>query len=249
MEIYLKTNDRKDFRPTFRKKAREDVTFLPDASFTSFYVTKLVFESIHQQTLCEYHRKGKDNFRADTIVELFGVGFKGESVNDAKKLSKTQEGHLHCGCPIDEVAMEFFLWKTTRAFSSNPKLAGKLYTMEALAKLKPSTRAFWNKSIRDYTGLQTSDLLSPDYGSDRYAMRIAILQLHTQIQRLRLLKAPVVVQVIFPDETDCLPREIFQYGIETGAFVMAKELEQYWSELNAKRQVVPLPFITPTRKQ
>jgi hypothetical protein len=121
--------------------------------------------------------------------------------------------------------------------------------MEELSKLKPSTRAFWNKSIRDYTGLQTEDLLSPDYGSDMYTMRIALIQLHTQVQRLKALKAPVVIQAMFPDaETGNIPEDILQYGVETGLLTMSKELEQYWNELMARCQVFPLPLIPTTSR-
>ena len=249
LEKYLKTNDPKLFRYKFRKQAREQVNFFPDASFTSTAVTKLVFESSQSQSLCEYHQKGKSHtFKADSVIELFGMGFKGEGVGDSSKVSDPKEGHLHCGCPIREVAMEFFLWKTIRAFSRNPALAGKSYTMGDLSKLKPSTRSFWNKSIQDYTGLDTEDLLSCDYGSEIYAIRIALIQLHTQIERLKALRAPLVIQVIFPEvATDNIPEQIRQYGIETGVLLVAQELEKYWCELKAKRQVPPLPFVSPTR--
>ena len=213
-------------------------------------VTKLVFESSQKQSLCEYHRKGKGTtFKADTAIELFGMGFKGESVSDSSQVSEAQEGHLHCGCPLREVALEFFLWKTTRAFSSNPRLAGTSYAMEELSKLKPSTRSFWNKSIRDYTGLQTEDLVSSDYGSDEFAIRIALLQLHTQMERLRALRAPVIVEVIFPEARNGnTPDILLQYGMEAGFFVTAKQLEQYWGELKMKRVVFPLPMIPTTHK-
>jgi hypothetical protein len=247
VERFLKSNDPKDFKFKFRKQAREKLEFFPDASFTSIDVTKLIFESVQSQSLSEYHRKGKDNFKADTVIELFGAGFKGQSVSDSSKLSTLLEGH--CGCPIHEVAMEFFLWNTTRAFSSNPKLAGRSYGMEELSKLKPSTRTFWNKSIRDYTGLQTVDLLSPDYGSNAYAMRLALFQLHTQIERLKALKTPLVVEVKFPDLTNIvgISQEMLQYGIDSGLVNTSKALEQYWGEIKATRRVFPLPFIKPTR--
>ncbi|SRR5258705_2127861 len=248
LEMYLKSNpeDPKLFRFKFRKQVREQVDFFPEASFTSVDVSKLVFKSSQQQALCEYHRKGKGStFKADTAIELFGMGFKGESVGDSKQVAEAPEGHLHCGCPTREVALELFLWKTTRAFSSNPKLLGRSYTMEELSKLKPSTRTFWNKSIRDYTGLQVEDFLSPDYGSDAYAMRIALTQLHTQVERLKALRAPVAVELIFPDADDGnYSGNMLQYGMEMGFFVTSKQLEHYWDELKAKRKVFPLPLIT-----
>lgn len=121
--------------------------------------------------------------------------------------------------------------------------------MEDLSKLKPSTRSFWNKSIRDYTGLQTEDLLSVDYGSDTYAIRVALIQLHTQIERLRALRAPVVLQPVFPDIANGnLTEDVRQYGIEMEWIVTPKELELYWNELQANRQVFPLPMILSTRR-
>ena len=250
LENYLKSpEDPKLFCYTFWKQARELVNFFPDAGCTSLDVSKLVFHSSQKQALCEYHRKGKGStFKADTPIELFGMGFKGESVSDSSKVGEVLEGHLHCGCPIREVALELFLWKTTHAFSSNPQLAGRSYAMEELSKLKPSTRTFWNQSICDYTGLYVEDLLSPDYGSDGYAMRIALTQLHTQMERLRALRAPVAIQLIFPDaDNGCIP-EMLQYGLETDLFVTSKQLKEYWGELKANRKVLPLPLIPTTRK-
>jgi len=250
LDIYLKTNNPKDFRPTFRKKTCKDVHYFPDASFTSLDVSRLIFESNQAQTLCEYHRKGKANtFKADTVTELWSMGFKGKSVSTATEVTPPQEGHLHCGCPIREVAMEFFLWKTTCGLSSNPGLAGWIYAMKELAKQKPSTRSFWNKSIRNYTGLQAEDLISPDYGSDLFELCITLIQLHTQIQRLRILDAPVVVHVLFPDaDNGNIEAAMVEYGIEAEVITKAVQLEKYWKELNAKRSVIPLPLITPTRK-
>lgn len=241
LDNFLQTKDSKQLSYTYRRKAREDVNFFPDVSFTSVEVTKLIFETDRLQTLCEYHRKGKHNFNPDTATVLHGQGFKGQSVDKASKVEPPHEDHLHCGCPIHEVAMEFFFWKTTRAFSSNPNLSGS-YAMEQLWKFKPSTRSFWNKSFRDYTGLQTEDLVCPDYGTSEYAIRIALTQLHTQVERLKLLRAPIVVQVIFPDTE----RDVFnQHGIETGM----KQAEEYWGELKSNHQVYPLPFIEPTRRR
>jgi hypothetical protein len=68
-------------RVTYRRKARKDVNFFPDASFTSVGVTKLVFETDWLQMLCEYHRKGKHNFKPDTDIVLHGQDFKGQSVD------------------------------------------------------------------------------------------------------------------------------------------------------------------------
>jgi hypothetical protein len=250
---YLKKpSDPKLFRFKFRKQTREQVDFFPNASFTSLDVTKLVFMSNQKQALCEYHRKGKaSTFKADTPIELFGMGFKGESVSESSQVGEAQDGHLHCGCAIREVAMEFFLWKTTRAFSSNPNLAGRSYTMEDLSKLKPSTRAFWNKSIRDYTGLQVEDFMSPDYGTNQFAIRIAFAQLYTQMERLRALRAPVVIKLIFPDAGNgSIPDDMLQYGMESDLdfFLLSKQLEHYWAELKAKRKVLPLPLISTARK-
>lgn len=119
--------------------------------------------------------------------------------------------------------------------------------MEELSKLKPSSRSFWNKSIRDYTGLQTEDLVCPDYGTQNYATRIALIQLHNQMQRLMMLGAPLAVKVVFPEMEDNIPSDLVQYGMESGLFVLSRQLEAYWNELQARRRVVPLPFITSTR--
>ena len=249
LEKYIKSQKPKDLVHKFQKLAREHVGYLPEASFTSIETTKIVFESNVKQTLCEYHRKGKSTtFIPDTVIQLHGAGFKGRSVSKAEDVVAAKEGHLNCGCPVKEVALEFFLWKTTRAFSSNPALT-KSYPMEDLQKLKPSTRVFWNKSLRDYTGLLTEDFIAPDYGSPTYATRIALIQLHTQIERLKALKVPMAIQVMFPDaEIADVPQDLIQYGKETGVYLTGQQLLQDWNHITT-RVVFPLPFVRTSRKE
>jgi hypothetical protein len=218
---------------------------LPEASFTSVDLSKTIFESKGSKLfLCEYHRKGKDTtYKNDTIVEFFGTGFKGIDSDSDK--TPPRVGHLHCGCAIDEVILEFFLWKTSRARSSNLAI-DKDFAMAGLEKLKPSTRSFWNKSIRDYTGLRTEVFISPDYGSPIYASRLAMIQLHTQIERLKALRAPLMVQLAFPTpEADKdIPEDLRMYGQETGVYVTGEDMAAEWAKIHGSHPVAPLPFIS-----
>jgi hypothetical protein len=224
----------------------------------------LVFESKMTKLLsCEYHRMNK-NFKADTVIELMGMGFKGgedSAQQDGRADSAQTEGpssgetsvtlkppllpgHFHCGCPATEVALDFFLWKTSRAFSSNPKLAGKVYRSTGLHFVRPSIRAYWNQSLRDYTGLRTEDFFGFDYGNPSYAMRISLIQLHTQIKRLKLLGAPVNITVDIMDQIDLNGSDhLLSYNAESGIIPTASDLEDTWKDI-VKRQVVSLPMLS-----
>lgn len=207
-----------------------------------------IFESKRsKQVVCEYHRKGKETTcKADNAFELVGMGFKASiaNVSSGDVQPPAMAGHLHCGCPASEVALEFFLWKTSRGFSSNPMNSANVYRMSDLHMLKPSTRAFWNQSLRDYTGLLNEDFFGLDYGEYSYASRIALKQLHTQIERLRMLGAPVNINLEFTDRISIDPADdVVAYGLEADSLVMASGLEEIWKEMR-KKQVVPLPMLS-----
>ena len=184
--------------------------------------------------MCEHHRKSKDTaFKRDSAFELVG--------QIATKLSADGKeeafpGHMHCGCPVAEVALEFFLYKTCRAFSSNPANAGRVYQMTDLHMLKPSTRVFWNQSLRDYTGLCTEDFFAVDYGEPTYATRIALQQLHTQIERLKILGVPIEVGLTFKDWMIIdAPDGMIAYGREDGVIMERSTLEELWEKIKEQR--------------
>jgi len=195
---WIQDRDDSGFWFTYRKLVREDVKFLPPAGVISLDLIPAIFASKkNKQIMCEHHRKSKDTaFKRDSAFELVGqIAMKLSA--DGKE--EAFPGHMHCGCPVAEVALEFFLYKTCRAFSSNPANAGRVYQMTDLHMLKPSTRVFWNQSLRDYTGLCTEDFFAVDYGEPTYATRIALQQLHTQIERLKILGVPIEVGLTFKD--------------------------------------------------
>ena len=240
----MQTGDIKNIKFAIRRKARENVNYFPESGFTSADLSKCLFQSKNSQTLCEYHRKSKDTaYKSDTLIEFHGMGFRGESVKNAPDVRDPRPNHLHCGCPIDEVVLEYFLWKTTRVRSSNPAV-GTDFARSGLERLKPSTRAFWNKSIRDFTGLTTEDFLSKNYGSPLYSCRLAMIQLHTQVQRLKALHAPIMVEVSFPPpDISQIPANLIDYGRESGVFVTGEELAEEWKNICANHRVMPLPLI------
>ena len=226
----------------------------------------LVFESRMTKLLtCGYHRSNR-TFKADSVIELTGMGFQGgpdlEGEEGREASAQTEgpssgetsvasvvkapllPGHFHCGCPATEVALDFFLWKTSRAFSSNPNLAGKVYRSTRLHSVRPSIRAYWNQSLRDYTGLRTKDFFGLDYGNPSYAMRIALIQLHTQIERLKLLGAPVNIAVEFTDRINLSGSDhLLSYNAESGIIPPASEFEDTWKGV-VERPVDPLPMLS-----
>jgi hypothetical protein len=256
LKEFVRTGDGKGLSYTLRKNVRENVKYLPQAAFFTMESTPIIFEAKgSKRVMCEYHRKGKDTtFKADTLTELHGMAFKGsKSEGDLKKgegvLKKNElqapplVGHLHCGCPAIEVALEFLLWKTSEAFSSNPMVAGTVYRMTDLHMLKPSVRAFWNQTLRNYTGLHNADFFGVDYGTPIYAIRLALNQLHVQIERLKVLGAPVNVTMDFTDKVNFnVSDEVVQYGLEVGAIMTSAQLEAMWEDI-IKRQVLPLRML------
>ena len=61
----------------------------------------------------------------------------------------------------------------------------------------PLFRAFMLQFVCNLTGLQVLDFIHSDYGRSTYAIRLAVIQLHNQVERLR--KLGVKVDVVFGD--------------------------------------------------
>ena len=187
--------------PHLRRLIRENQAVAPEAATTSRELALECFTTLPMNVICPYHQKsdksGKTVDGGDGLkFVLNGVPRPRKTVPPAiaQKLKKKasalykrsgqfrdprlREGFLHCGCPIDEVLMDFYFWKT---WSISGVADGKEVT-ESLGeqRLTPRTRAFVVKAFEEATCLTIDDLYSGKLPPWRHQEKMY----HTQLERI-----------------------------------------------------------------
>jgi hypothetical protein len=81
-----------------------------------------IFLTVRGNYICRYHQK----YRGHEQYDGFDGNYVVKGVSYVKTISKKgneippKPGHMHCGCAIDDVLMEFMFWKTWTAMSMRP---------------------------------------------------------------------------------------------------------------------------------
>lgn len=156
-------------RPSWvRTLALRYACYLPEAATTSRSVSLEFLRDTHGQVKCPNHHKqrAKDSAKRDAIIpnghkrtgfiDLAGVG---QPHYDQKSSTKLDERHLHCGCSKNDALLEWYLFKSTIARSTNPRFAHLEFHWEPDTIIPTYVRAFWVASFRQLTGLDGD---SPD---------------------------------------------------------------------------------------
>jgi hypothetical protein len=139
---------------------------------------------------CVNHHKNRedkhelrDGFAGDNGVE--GVGFQREFGSKSKPV-KPKDGHLNCGCLMEDTLFEFFMWKTLKIRSSNPNLSQLSEGMNADV-IPTRMRSFMREMFRKWAHLDIDNLYVEGVHFDDAEYRAAIWerQLKVLVGRLR----------------------------------------------------------------
>jgi hypothetical protein len=107
---------------TTRRLARTVQEFVQQAATVSEEVALTMHKTGEGNIICRFHQKCRSDVKHDGLKDnkkgysIEGVAFKKTLGGDC------QPGHMHCGCAIDDVLLEFIFWKTTSIRSTNPAL-------------------------------------------------------------------------------------------------------------------------------
>lgn len=151
------------FAVKYRRAARVVCGFLPEAGYTSRRVALLVHWTKKGNCICQLHQDHRNFKSNDSASDFFGVAYE-KTLNSKKDDNRTAKPlHMHCGCLIDDVLLEFFFWKTVTARSTHPKLKSLAWNM-GKAFTPTNIRAFWVSQFKTMTNLTLDDVygLGPD---------------------------------------------------------------------------------------
>ncbi|KDR72096.1 hypothetical protein GALMADRAFT_213535 [Galerina marginata CBS 339.88] len=151
-------------RVGLRRTAREVQEFLPESSYASKEVAVQIHLASSKNFVCRYHSyyRADGHAECDRADRLTGVGYPKRLCSPTNGVFPPKPGHMHCGCGIDEVLLEYFFWKNLTAFSSNPRLSSISRSMGDREFIPPRLRSFWVNHFKSTTGITINDLYSRD---------------------------------------------------------------------------------------
>lgn len=149
------------FSPSFRHAVREVRTFLPEAGYTSQKVAMLVHLTSSNNYICRYHQNHRGHHKSDNLLSFQGVAYQKAIFRKKSDNRPPNKDHMHCGCFINDVLLEFLFWKTVSTQSTHHRQKETVHYMDDI--LTPcNIRAFWVSHFKTTTGLTLDDL----YGMD-----------------------------------------------------------------------------------
>jgi hypothetical protein len=137
-------------------------------------------------SICRYHQKYRahkqvDGYKGNYVVK--GVSFT-KTISRKGNVTEPKAGHLHCGCAVDDVLMEFFFWKTWTARSRRPDFQVEESLRDEVIPAR--LRTFFIQAFQRATCLTLDDLYSADYGTPQYEARIRLKQAARTLQIVNL---------------------------------------------------------------
>lgn len=128
----------------FRRLIREVQDFLPEMSRVSRAMTLHCLETKPGNIICPYHAEKDKNGKIfdgspDSKFAVTGTPYQRDVKGpEDVAIPDRYEGYLHCGCPEDEVMIDFMWWK--RTICRSPSTGEKEGMQDQ--RLDPRTRTF-----------------------------------------------------------------------------------------------------------
>lgn len=186
--------------------ALEIQEFLPDCAGVTRELALHMHKSQWNNYSCRYHHRFRNRREHDFVGSTYtGVGFARKADLKSKKEIPAEPGHMHCGCAIDDVLFEFYLWKNSQLSSSNPKLSKDMFVLGDSDNISPQFRGYMIQMIYTYSGVRLNDvLLKEDIFSvdlDDQMIKIHKASIKYLVRKLKgALGVPVTVTYGDPDE-------------------------------------------------
>lgn len=167
----------------FRRLIREVQDFLPEVSRISRAMTMHCLETKPGNIICPYHAEKDKNGKIfdgspDSKYNVTGTPYEREvkGPEDAV-VPERYDGFLHCGCPEDEVLIDFMWWKCTLCASPSTDAQEGFRDQ----RLDPRTRTFMYSVWRNATHQTVDDI----FMGNKTISAFRVMSLKSQIARLQ----------------------------------------------------------------
>ncbi|EAU90058.1 hypothetical protein CC1G_08331 [Coprinopsis cinerea okayama7 len=193
-----------------REMVRESQGYLVESAITSREVAIEFHRSTRNNYVCRLHRLRRggrppvDGIVPGRFNTVEGTAYKNDT-GTKDKPADAKPGHMHCGCAIDHVLLDFLLWKLVKIKSTNPKYSN---IKEGLSKKDIFTgrqRTFVFTALSRLANLSIDDFYNT--GAEFGTLEWEVALLHRQMNRAmaRLNNVGLFIQV--KDGTIALSRE------------------------------------------
>ncbi|KAF9521594.1 hypothetical protein CPB83DRAFT_900534 [Crepidotus variabilis] len=201
---YINTGDASEFNHTYRRTALTLQHSIPETATTTREATLMVHTNSWLNVVCRIHVYSR-KYARDGQVKYGGAQIHGvplPSCYGIKANPKTApRGFMNCGCLIDEVLIEYYLWKTTKLRSHNPGLRyNNAPLVEGLCEqvINPRIRSFLVTIFCQFSGFTVDDLytgVGTTFEDDTYKIRIRISQACNFVAFLQKNGVPAQIQL------------------------------------------------------
>jgi len=93
-----------------RRAVREVREFLPECGCISQEFAYGVHYTERKNVVCWFHQARRAQKECDNHASWVGVGFS-KRIAKSSNSEDPPAGHMHCGCLIEDVLIEFYFWK------------------------------------------------------------------------------------------------------------------------------------------
>ncbi|PPR07749.1 hypothetical protein CVT26_014829 [Gymnopilus dilepis] len=204
---FLKTGELSDLTPRTRKALVNLDRLMPHESLATKELVIALHTNTKLNTQCRFH---KDQTKtkvydgcATNIVE--GVGFKA-TYNKSKDDGVRPPELMHCGCTIEDMLIDFFLFKTVKAAARAPSLRGWTEGMKADG-FSPRQRAFVVDMFKFWTQLDAEDLysVSRERSAELKELDLRLISIRKHIAYWRE-KTGIPIELKFPEMPPSMPQ-------------------------------------------
>ncbi|KDR67209.1 hypothetical protein GALMADRAFT_147404 [Galerina marginata CBS 339.88] len=185
LKLFTDTGVVHDIQPDIRQFCIDFAEFLPEGCYTSREMALAMHWEHPGYYTCRFHKSSypdKASF-VDGNGRLGGVSFQPSGFSTTTGRPMIGD-HMQCGCPIEDVLLEFFLFKTRRARSKNPTYMNQVHGMGNIM-VTPRMRAFICQGFRDDTGLAIQDIYNQECSKDGIQDRLNALKAIRLLARVK----------------------------------------------------------------
>ena len=127
-----------------------------------------------------------------------GVAFQGTYNTSTESGVTPDPGFMHCGCTIEDVLIDFFIFKTVKAKARAPRLRGWKEGLKADG-FSPRQRAFVVDLFKSWTMLDVDDLFGRlERGAELKELDLRLISIRKLIEYWKE-KTGIAIELKFPE--------------------------------------------------
>ncbi|KAF9531636.1 hypothetical protein CPB83DRAFT_833314 [Crepidotus variabilis] len=203
---YLNSGGSKHYNHTFRRTILTLQQAVPEAATTTREAAMMIHRNSRSNLVCRLHvisRRFPRDGQVHQGSQVHGIAHRSISGTKNQPLP-APPNHMHCGCSVEDVLIEFYIWKTSKIRSTNPALqldGEPLFEGMGEMIIRPRLRSFIVGIFRGFSGLSLDDLYTGVGNSieeEDYKRRLRVTQAVNFVAFLKESGVPAELTISAP---------------------------------------------------